>query len=129
MFLIAVLSYFHQASVRWVGVGLICARYAAVGEVAVLQVARLLLLDVVGLGTASSSIHQIHVVALILLEFALLLLLGLHALIHLIRDVQGHLLVGPRMGVEKLVGLFGAKEEDPVLEVLLLELSHLLVHD
>ena len=94
-----------------------------------MKVVYLLLLDVVGLGASSAAIHQIHVVALILLEFALLLLLGLHALIHLIRDVQGHFLVGPRMRVEKLVGLLGTKEEDPVLKVLLLELGHLLVHD
>ena len=129
VFLIAVLGDLHQASVRGVRVRLVCARYAAVGEVAVLKVVYLLLLDVVGLSTSTASIHQIHVVALILLEFALLLLLGLHALIHLICDVQGHFLVGSWMRVEKLVGLLGTKEEDPVLKILLLELSHLLVHD
>lgn len=85
--LAAVLSYFHQASVRRVRVGLVCARYAAVGEITVLKVVYLLLLHVVRLGASSASIHQVHVVALVFLEFALLLLLCLHALVHLIRHV------------------------------------------
>jgi len=129
VFLIAVLGDLHQASVRGVRVRLVCARYAAVGEVAVLKVVYLLLLHIVRLGASTGSVHQIHIVALVLLEFALLLLLGLHALVHLICHVQGYLLVRARMRVEKLVGLLGAEEEDPVLQVLLLELRHLLVHD
>ena len=82
-----------------------------------------------GLSACTASIHQVHVVTLILLKFALLLLLSLHALIHLICDVQWYFFVGPWMCVEKLVGLLRTKKEDPVLKILFLKLGHLLIHD
>ena len=127
--LIAILRYFHQTPMSWIGISLVSAGDATVGEVTVLEIVRLLLLDVVGLCAASAYIHEIHVVALVLLQLALLLLLGLQAQVHLVRDVQGHLFVGPRMSIEELVRLLGAQEEDPVLQVLLLELRHFLIHD
>ena len=108
VFLIAALSYLHQTPVGRIGVGLIGAGDAAVREVAVLEIVCLLLLDVVGLRAAATAVHEIHVGALILLQLALLLLLRLHTLVHLIRDVQGNLFVGARMRVEELVRLLGA---------------------
>lgn len=128
--LIAVLRDLHQAPVRGIRIRLVRARYAAVCKITVLiQVVYLLLLHIMRLGASTGSIHQVHIVTLVLLEFALLLLLGRHALIHLIGDVQGNFLVGSRMRVEKLVGLLGTEQEDPILQILLLELRHLLVHD
>lgn len=129
VFLIAALSYLHQTPVGRIGVGLIGAGDATVREVAVLEIVCLLLLDVVRLRAAAAAVHEIHVGALILLQLALLLLLRLHALVHLIRDVQGNLFVGARMRVEELVRLLGAQEEDAVLQILLLQLGHFLVHD
>ena len=114
---------------RWVRIYLIIARYAAVGKIAILKVVYLLFLHIMSLSPSGSTVHQIHIVALVLLEFALLLLLGLHALIHLIRHVYWHFFVGARMCIEKLVRLLGTQEEDPVLKVLLFQLGHLLVHD
>ena len=110
VFLIAVLSYFHQASMGWVRICLVCARYAAVGEITILKVVYLLLLDVVGLGASSTAIHQIHVVSLVLLQLALLLLLNLNGLMHLINDSYRYFFIGTRMCVEKLVRLLGAEK-------------------
>lgn len=87
MLLVAVLRYLHQTPMSWIGIGLVSARYAAVREVAILKIIRLLLLNIVGLRTADAAVHEIHVVALIFLQLALLLLLCLHALVHLIGDI------------------------------------------
>lgn len=127
VFLIATLSHLHQTPVGRIRIGLIGAGNATVREVAVLEVVCLLLLDIVRLGAA--SVHKTHVGALVLLQFALLLLLRLHTLVHLIRDIQWNLFVSARMRVEELVWLLGAQEEDPVLEILLLQLGHFLIHD
>jgi hypothetical protein len=137
VFLVAILSNFNQAPVGRIRIYLVNARYAAASEIAILKIVCLLFGHMLGLSSRSSSccaslasaVHQVHVVALVVLEFVLMLLLGLHVLIHLICDIQGNFFVGARMCIEKLVRLFGTEKEDPVLEVLLFQLSHLLVHD